>query len=287
MKLQWPRDPEIYRGPVVLFREAPKQGVSRRGALWVDENVAFSRSFYGIPASGGNLELAQYLYLLSYSDLLAYWVLMTSAKFGVERDTYYMEDYKNFPVVPPGELEQHLRKRISTLVNIVRAGDQPWAKLNEWVAQIYGLNRYDIDLIADAITYESPYADSRDRSHAHVSARSACVASFTQTLSEVFGVSGHSHVQVRVCEEIVHPVWQFVHIEVEPQLSSLDDTAVALAIAATSEQLMSSELRIELPGGGWLVGRLRQERYWTRSKARLLALDLVERGLIQAHRRAA
>jgi hypothetical protein len=42
---------------------------------------------------------------------------------------------------------------------------------------------------------------------------------------------------------------------------------------------MSSEIRLQLGAGDWLIGRLRQRRYWSNSQARLLALDLIEHGL--------
>ena len=72
--------------------------------------------------------------------------------------------------------------------------------------------------------------------------------------------------------------WQFVRLTVGDQ-RPLDRDQVRALLRDLPDTLMSSEIRLQLGVGDWLIGRLRQGRYWTRSQARLLALDLIDHGL--------
>lgn len=77
----------------------------------------------------------------------------------------------------------------------------------------------------------------------------------------------------------------------------MDETGIALVFLASNtfgglervdealadrvpDTLMSSEIRLQIGPRDWLIGRLRQARYWSRSQARLLALDLIHLGLL-------
>jgi hypothetical protein len=288
LKIHRPRkDAAIYKGPLLLFREAPKGNVAQRGAVLVDGDIAFSRSFYGASITDTNAPMARYVYVLSYSDLLAYWVLMTSSKFGVERETYHLEDYNSFPMAPYEALTPALQLQAHELSLEIEAGRSPWAAVEKFVAELYNLNRYDLDVIGDALRYEAPYTEVQQRSLQYVTANANCIASFAETLQSILRAAGHGSVDVEPVQDIYDPTWQFVRVRagVHTKLPIPDDWARLLSEA--SEPLMSSEIRVQIADQDWLVGRLRRERYWTRSSARLLALDLLERGLLAAARKAA
>jgi hypothetical protein len=63
------------------------------------------------------------------------------------------------------------------------------------------------------------------------------------------------------------------------ELRTFNRDHVRTLLQRVSDNLMSSEIRLQLGAGDWLIGRLRQRRYWSNSQARLLALDLIEHGL--------
>ncbi|KPF65942.1 hypothetical protein IP84_17305 [beta proteobacterium AAP99] len=280
LRFQWPRDPDIYRGPLLLFREAPKQQTLHRGAIYCDSDVVFSRSFYGVTIPPNRTFEADYLYVLSYADLLAYWTLMTSSKFGVERDIYNQIDFLNFPVVPDGELTVEQRSAISEMAADFRRGKPSWAALNTLVAEIYGLSSSDEDLVADALEFENPYTASQVRALAHVGEQTPCVRKFAQSLASI--ISEIEDVDVVGAPCAVTPegdrAWQFVRLTVGEQFA-LDSELVRALLRRLPDTLMSSEIRLQVGPRDWLIGRLRQGRYWSRSQARLLALDLIHQGL--------
>jgi hypothetical protein len=279
LRFQWPRNRTIYSGKHLLFREAPKQDTSQRGAVLTDGDVAFSRSFYGITIPEHLETVGDYLYVLSYSDLLAYWVLMTSSKFGVERDIFNIKDFGNFPLTQLDLLSKSIRSEVSDMAVRVRAGHRPWDDLNDLVARIYSLSIHDGDLVRDALEYEAPYTGAQANGLRLVEQEAVVVKDFAGSLAAIISESEGVTVTASACEiSIDDGGWQFLRVSCDTP-PPLDVRNAQELLRCVGEPLMSSEIRLELGPKDWLVGRLRHERYWTRSQARLLALDLIERGL--------
>lgn len=279
LALQWPRNPTIYVGPLLLFREAPKQDVAQRGAVLTDGAVAFSRSFYGVTIPQGCEAVGSYLYVLSYADLMMYWTLMTSSKFGVERDIFNKADFDNFPVAPLDSLLPGQQAQIEVLADKIRTGQRPWPELNALVAQIYALTPYDQTLMADALAFESPYATAQSQGLEPVERDGAPVADFATDLAAIVSDMEAVALTGEPCElSGSDGAWQFIRVS-GPGRSSLDRRQASDLLRQVSEPLMSSEVRLQLGACDWLIGRLRHRRYWSRSQARLLALDLIDRGL--------
>ena len=279
LKFVRPRDPNIYRGPLLLFREAPKQQTMHRGAIYCDSDVVFSRSFHGMTIPSNRAFEADYLYVLSYADLLAYWTLMTSSKFGVERDIYNQVDFLNFPVVPRNALTEAQEGSISRMAADLKAGKPSWSSLNKLIAEIYELSTFDQDLIADALEFENPYPGSKALALATVDEANPCVREFAQSIASI--ISEFEDVDVHGTPSAVTPdgdrVWQFVRLTVGTQ-AALNRERVRALLQHVPDTLMSTEIRLQLGPCDWLIGRLRQGRYWSRSQARLLALDLIHQG---------
>lgn len=279
LAFQWPRDREIYRGPHVLFRQSPKHLLDQRGALYTNGDVAFSRSFYGVSIPHGLDQVGDYLYLLSYSDLFLYCTLMTSSQFGVERDTFNMVDIANMPVTPVAALRTVDVAEVSRLAACIRAGEAPWGAVNALTARLYGLSTYDQQLISDAVAFEAPYTQVLASALARVEADSTVVCDFAgvlaSMLSDLTGVAVHA-VPQRVGDN--DGSWQFVHIGTTAT-RKLDVTRVRQLLHQVGDPLQTSEIRLQLGPNDWLIGRVRQARYWTSSQARLLALDLSELGM--------
>lgn len=280
LKFHRPRDPKIYRGPLLLFREAPKEAAAHRGAVYCDSDVVFSRSFYGISIPPTRQAEADYLFVLSYADLLAYWTLMTSSKFGVERDIYNEVDFLNFPLIPLSNLTASQQDRFKALAEQLKSSAHSFRELNTLVAEIYGLSDYDEELVSDALQFENPYLSSKLRAHASFEADATCVQEFASTLAAIVNELEDAVVTGSPC--VLNPggdlAWQFIRLTVGDQ-TSFDRQHVRVLLRQLPDTLMSSEIRLQLGCGDWLVGRLRQRRYWSRSQARLLALDLIDQGV--------
>ncbi|GHU17528.1 hypothetical protein FACS189475_01480 [Betaproteobacteria bacterium] len=275
-----PRDRAIYNGPHLLFREAPKQDTAHRGALWTDGDVAFSRSFYGVRISKAKMVIGNYLYVLSYADLLMYWVLMTSAKFGVERDILNKEDYGNFPIVPMESLSSAHKREVTKLAVAIRAGQRPWLAVNALVSQIYGLTAYDQALVSDALAYESPFPESQAYGLDILSRTGEALSTFVRLLSSLLSETENEIITVTPFSLGTDDgLWQFLRITQGASADIIGPQRISSLLKHLDDPLMTSEIQLQLRKGDWLIGRLRYARYWSESQARLLALDLLERGL--------
>lgn len=282
LEFQWPRDPAIYRGPHVLFRQSPKYEINQRGAIFTDGDVVYSRSFYGMPVPSSLRLVAEYFYVLSYADLFLYWTLMTSSQFGVERETFNMVDIQSLPVPPLDSLPDGLAAEITTLAERIRAGEEPWKEVNDLASKIYELSTYDQQLIADTVVNEAPYPKALAAAVAEVERNGNAVENFGELLalmlSEIEGIAINAHPFTVSNDD---GPWQFVRLGVNLHHKP-DATQVQKLLKLVADPLQTSEIRLQLADQDWLIGRIRHSRYWTRSQARLLALDIIDSGLFSS-----
>ena len=286
LSMQWPRQKSIYKGPLLLFRQAPKFDRERRGAIWSQNDVAYCFSYYGLPI--GHSPIGEYLFVLSYSDLFVYWALLTSAKFGIERETFYVEDIRSFPVEPYAQLSDKLRGKCHELADQIRAGECPWVELEGFVRAAYRLSELDWQLITDTLTYASPYSQSLKRAAASINERSIEITGFAEEVKASLDELLEDSFAVHATSLPSLSDWLFVKISKMAVTlhspSAVSPTTSVLAHKITEEKsFWTTQLRIQIGPNHWLIGQPRQARYWSKSKARLLALQLNEAGLFTSN----
>ncbi|MGB4116806.1 MAG: N-6 DNA methylase [Polaromonas sp.] len=283
--MEWPRPRAIYEGPLILFREAPKFDRKMRGAIWSAKDVAFNRSYYGLPFK--NNLIGEYLFILSYSDLFVYWALLTSAKFGVERETFLLEDVGTFPIEPFSTLPKLLKDMCHQLALQIRRGECPWSDLEEFVRRVYKLNDLDWQLVDDAVSYELTYRksqiaaekDTNLNSPEFIGFASEVQSSLIALVDESLSVHG---VSVPSLES-----WLFIEI-IKGQPTSDHrvkqlEAAFLTAQIANVKSFWTTHLRFQIGQNHWLIGQPRQARYWSKSKGRLMALQLSEARLFASN----
>jgi N-6 DNA Methylase len=285
LQMHVPYSRENYVGPLLLFRQAPKYDRARRGAIWSSATVAYCFSYYGL--SVGQSAIGHYLFVLSYSDLFVYWALLTSAKFGIERETFYLEDIGSFPISPYVGLSNTQKEKCHDLADQIRAGECPWVELEEFVKTVYRLSDLDWQLITDAVTYASPYSQSLKRAAALVNERSDEVVTFTIEMATALDALMDTPFTVKAKSHPSIAGWLFVEISKTADNSNHNnwtqqsDIDLAMQIAL-EESFWATQLRLQIRPDHWLIGQPNEARYWLKSKARLLALQLQEAGLFSS-----
>ncbi|MBI1905737.1 MAG: N-6 DNA methylase [Rhodocyclales bacterium] len=274
--LQWPRNPKIYRAPLVLVREGLKADRNLGRALYCSIKLAYSESYYGFSAAeNSNGEFyAQYLLVLVHSQLFEYWSLMTSAKFGVEREALQLHDVESFPLVPPETLCSAVRTNIEECAKALLDNQPDWEELDTTVAGIYGLGRYDQEVIADTLTTRAPFSDVKKNAAMQcspVQLEHFC-ARLLEELSAVLSVSGYAVHVTQLPDDDSLP-WKFIAI-------SLDKHALPEALPSTwvkyAEDLAVSRITIvDANRPLIIVGLLDRYSYWTQTQARLLSSDIL------------
>lgn len=278
LEMESPRSRTIYQGPLLLFRQAPKFNREMRGAIWSNHDVAFCFSYYGVPV--GQNPIGEYLLVLSYSDLFVYWSLLTSAKFGIERPTFYLEDIRSFPVAPYDLLSGSQRTKCKVLAEQIKTGKCPWVELENFVKTIYKISDLDWQLMTDTLAYSSPHAQSLKRAAAPTAKGSPEISEYLKEMQISLDELMDGALVVRAVAAPVLTNWLF--FEVSKTVTARPNHEISLDVSMLSKQIANeksfwtTQLRLQIAPDQWLIGQPNQARYWSKSKARLQALQLSE-----------
>ncbi len=279
----WPRKREYYRAPVVLVKQSPGFHRENCWAFLSFDDVAFSQDFYGYSSADhpDRELLAQYLFLFCHSLIWIYYILMTAPVFGAERRVIYKTDLDDCPIVPLESLNGKQRHVVTTLSQrLVRCDMSVMPEIDAFFGGLYGLDDFDLEVIRDTLDVCLPYGESRARAcGAPTGAESE---TFRQRLELVlrpfFKVLGKDP-QVIVWE----PGDTFLQIEAPFGIVLISERGRATAepdalfrdvILRLADDTGTTRI-IQHLEGGLLVGILRQYRYWTPSRARLLGAEIV------------
>lgn len=281
LKLHRPGKERLYRGPLLLVRESPPFDRQQGRGLVSCDDIVFNESFYGFSARGhddGSL-LVRYLLLIIHSQVFLWYLLMTSGKFGVEREAIQKDDVETLPVAPLESLSQQSRDRIIPIFESLVAED-PFAftKLDQWVAEIYGLDPWDQETIRDTLEVHSPFPASRRRAQATPTNEE--IEDFVERLHEGLTPFFDELRKPRLLPAEGSP-WQPILLEVgEPETSesSVNDLELRSIYRSADEQ-GASRVIAPLPTGRLLIAVLRQYRYWTPTRARLCAIEILDEHL--------
>ncbi|HEX6505851.1 MAG TPA: N-6 DNA methylase [Terriglobales bacterium] len=277
----WPRERKVYAAPLVLIKESP--GRREEGwALISFADVAFNQSFYGYSAAGhpNGEVLVRYVHLLVHSILWMHYALLTSPKFGAERRSVYKSVLDDFPVIPLDRLTSAQHRDLLRLSSRLEQSDRKvFSEIDEFFARMYQLDDLDLEVIRDTLDVALPYKESRDR---------ACAVPTTRE-QRAFGTR---------LQALLGPFFDVLNKKPEVGLQSIDHlpnnaapfTFLILRAQGVQPEKMNGELLRDLLSlavetgatrmihenkSGVIVGLLNQYRYWTPSRARLLAAEIL------------
>lgn len=276
MGLWRPRDPLIYRAPLVLVRKGNRADRARGRSLVAGVDIAYSESYYGFSAAAhmdGEF-LTRYLLVLMHSQVFEYFTLMTSAEFGLEREALQVLDVESFPIVVPEKLSQAERALIESAADRLVNNQPDWSELDQVVQSIYGIGQLDAEAIADALSTRSPFPVAKKLACAPV------LPDWTERfrtrlqkgLMSVLGANGHE-VQVQLLSNHANLPWKFIAISLD--VKALPTTPPSNWIEHADDLAVSRITIIDAQRPLITVGLLDRSRYWTSTQARLLASDII------------
>jgi hypothetical protein len=277
-----PRDRRIYRKPIVLVKESPGTDRTKGWALLSDVDVAFNQSFYGYSAAGhpdGEL-LVRYLHLLVHSLLWMHYALLTSPKLGAERRTVYKSDLDDFPIVSLSDLSEGQLRQMSALSRrLVRADAAVFSEIDEFIGGVYGLDALDLEVVQDTLSVCSPYKESRERAckYPDDSDRRTFCQRLESLLVPFFKVLGERP-EVTLAEwdgSWDRAPFSVLTLGTRRQRALAPDDHVDRQVLQLASDTGATQI-IRETERGLVVGILNQYRYWTPSRARLLAAEILQ-----------
>lgn len=278
-RLHHARGEDIYRGPVVLVRKAPRVGHNRVTVSVSVEPVVYSQSVYGYSAFGHPqaLLLARYVALLTTSRVALWYLLVTSGELGFERSTVEKATFDQLPIVRLEELSSELSAEIDPIFDqlAARPDDAAWRRVDGWAARAFGLKEADLQVVDDTLAFQIPVG--RHSFHAQAPASAASIQVFTAALQEALAPWLEDQpLEVRVADTPSHSPWVVLRLAADGS-RPLDAWPDVLRAA---DRVGATEVFVEHASSRVLwIGRLRHARLWTRSEARLCARHVVWRHL--------
>jgi predicted RNA methylase len=278
----FPRERELYCSPLVLVKESPGIEREQGRALLSDVDVAFNQSFHGFSGAGhpeGKL-LVRYIHLFVHSQLWMHYALLTSPKFGAERRTVYKSDLDDFPIIPLSELSLKQKSEVLLLSRRLEVSDEDvFPDLDKFFDRIYGLDAFDAQVIEDTLNVCLPYKEFRERAcqRPDEADRTLFCKVLESLLAPFFGILGERP-EVRLTESngaFDRAPFSLLTLGFRGQRplspdDAVDRTVLQLANGTGATQIFREAER------GLVIGILNQYRYWTPSRARLLAADILQ-----------
>ncbi|HJZ92183.1 MAG TPA: N-6 DNA methylase [Gemmataceae bacterium] len=275
------RSRDIYYSPLVLLKQSPGTDRAKGFGYLAFDDVVYVSSYYGYSTRGHPKAelLARYLHLLIHSDIWLHFGLITGAQFGAERNKLQKQSIEDFPLVRLEALNADQTRTIARLSQRLVAGDsEVFDAIDKLFARIHGLTTADLDVIRDSLDVGQAYRES--------SGTRACAPPTTTECR-------------RFVERLRNLLAPFLEIDesavratlwVPDGASRADQTFGAIVFGKAPDQLDDKIYREVVPladntgasrivmtqtGGGMLVGLRNQYRYWTTTRARILAADII------------
>lgn len=281
--LCWPRKEEIYEPPLLLAKAAPGSDRKSGRALLCLEKIAYNESYFGYSAAGhpdGEF-LIRYIHLFAHSNVWLYYVLMTSSEFGAERRKLHKADLDRCPFLLPERLTAEQRQKVLLLSERLVSKDVTvFDDIDTFFCSLYGLGKLEIETLRDTLDVGLPYKSARQRAcgRAKPEESDSFCRRVETLLRPFFKVMGNEP-RVRAWEPsdpyaASHAPFAVMVVSRTDRTAPLPDELFRTTILPLANETGATRIILELDGG-LVIGILNQYRYWTQSRARLLAGELL------------
>lgn len=273
-------DINCYQGPLVLLRKSPGDDLNNGKTLLCLDRVVYNESFYGYSGNGhkDGEELVRYLYLIAYSSLFKFYILTTSAEFGLERRVFQKGDFDEFPIIPIENLKTVDRENIWSLSEkLAHDKLKPFSEIDKLICKIYGLDDADFEVIKDTIEVGLPFKQSRKAAEAPPikTQKDEFIKNLKNQLLPFFKTVNQTIFAdiIKLDSSDLEQPWQFIRLTPTKGKSIITlqnlDRLMDIANKRGASQIIIKDK------DGLIIGLLNQYRYWTKSRARFCALEIL------------
>jgi len=273
-----PRPRELFNGPLVVVHQSPPVRTGRIGVAIAQQDVAFNETFYGYSTQGFSDPdgLARYLLLILGSKLAVWIALVTSGKFGFEREVIEMATLNRIPFPDFRILTPERRAEIRALSAALTAGKSSWDDVDQWVARLYGLGARDLQIISDTLEFNLPFAQNKRNAQSPPTKQNR--AQFCEVLKSELAPWCDRFGSSIVVQEFFQPAaspWCAIDIRTSSNAAATTKPEHWKGLLRAADDAAASEILVRDENAGLLIGRLAQRRYWSETQARLLAQRIV------------
>jgi hypothetical protein len=280
--LYFPKDPKIYKAPLFLLKEAA--GMNREdgwGAFSADD-LAYNRNFYGYSGyeHPEGESLTRYLLIYSHSIIWSHHTLIVSSKLGAERRTVYKSTFDNLPILPFDKLTSKQQSKVKQLSDRLMERDLTvFPEIDSFFGQLFDFDARDMQVIRDTVETAMPFQKSRQRAcnpPKPVDLKRFC-AELEELLLPFFIITNEEpeitlQASTNSSANLPDP-FLFIRINIKGKALKDTDQSLQSLFLKLAEESGSTRV-IQEQANGLLIGVFNQYRYWTPSRARLLAAEI-------------
>ncbi len=270
----------VYRAPLALIKASPGDDREKGRALLGLTDVAFSESFYGYSAAGHQKAelLARYLQLFAHTNIAMHFTLMTSAEIGVERPKFQKLDFDEF-LIPRFEaltdVQQLEVSRLST--RLIKQDATVFPDIDFFFGHLYGLDEFDVEVIHDTLEVREPNDELGVRASTPPTGpeRLKFMRRVESMLRPFFRIMGRQP-ELGSWPPNAAPDAPFMAMLLRARGArvAVDEALFQEAILSLAHETGATRVIKQLDGA-LLIAVLRQYRYWTPSRARMLAVTIL------------
>lgn len=273
-----PRDPRLFEAPITIVHKSPPAERGRIRVAVADKRVAYNENFYGYsPAEFERADvLARYLALVFGSKFTLWLALITSGEFGFEREVIEKAALDRIPLPDFRKLMPERLEEITQLFDGLRSSEKTWDDVDRWVAELYGLGPIDLQIISDTLALNLPFAETKSAAQARPDPKTtADFCTLLQNELEPWAKRFNAQVGVSMVSNRPTSPWLGLRLHTGPSTPDADVERDWEGLLAMADATAASEMVVKDRSGGLLIGRLAQERYWSKTQARLLAQHII------------
>lgn len=277
------RPRSLFMAPLLVVRESPSAYSGRIRAAISEVDLVYKKSYQGYSAYGdpNGKQLIRYLTLLISSKLAIWLALMSSGRFGVEREVIESKTIDNFPIVPFETLNREAVDQIDPLFEVLVNKNSPenWEAVDAWVAALYGLQNRDLQVINDTLRFNLPFAKNKNAAQSPPTSNE--ISSFCNTLEKelkYWAKKERCTIKAKLIKLPAGSPWTLVQVRSAATDNGehtlfMNDWPEVLRIA---NNFAATEVICAEPNMRCLwLARLNQARYWSLSQARLAAQRII------------
>ena len=268
----------VYRAPLFLLKKSLPPNRESGNSLTSYVDIAFNQSFYGYSACGNaDAELlVRYLHVFAHSNLWIYLLLVTSPTIGTERPVFLKSDFDSCGVIPLSDFPESSKRQLALLSKRLEAGDKTtFAEIDNFIASLFGLSKRDVEVMVDTLTVRNPHDELGVRGSA-VPTRAEVMLFSSELGTAIRPFAKKVGIEIKVNEisgQSEKDAFRFLRVSAT-EMTDQSANDVRELILGLAEQT-GATLIIQERVGDLLIGILNQYRYWTKSRARLLAADIL------------
>lgn len=273
--LLFPRIRANYRAPLLIVHESMTVGEQARASVSL-RDVVYDERFDGVSFSGvaEGAEIARYLQIVLQSSLTRHSLFLRDAQFGVEREVVHKETLESLPVRPWRSLSASERRQALSLSERLERGSTGLqVEIDEFVFSLFGLSDVHRDAVRDTLETTFPTTDSKQRALLRTTNENRL--RFVDVCRDALqGLVEASRLRAEV-RELPSDTgrWRMLQVDVWPSNMPAPSRAEfsARTILEAADGASASLVTIRVDPERTLVAILDSYRYWTPTRARLLA----------------